>query len=99
MDRVPVFAGIKIPIGFLFYSIGGRLEPLCGSGAFFCAGRDGVPFQPERLKSDVPHDGAFLPVRLPDEKGVSSMMDVILIGAATVFFSLCFAYTRACDRL
>ncbi|CVI22440.1 conserved hypothetical protein [Agrobacterium fabacearum CFBP 5771] len=27
------------------------------------------------------------------------MMDVILIGVATVFFALCFAYTRACDRL
>ncbi|QRM61425.1 hypothetical protein F3P66_18525 [Agrobacterium fabrum] len=57
------------------------------------------PSQPERMKSGVPHDGAFLPVRLPDEIGVSSMMDVILIGAATVFFALCFAYTRACDRL
>ncbi|MCP2157248.1 UNVERIFIED_ORG: hypothetical protein J2S29_003634 [Rhizobium sp. SLBN-170] len=33
------------------------------------------------------------------KKGVPSMMDVILIGAATVFFALCFAYTRACDRL
>ncbi|KVK48079.1 hypothetical protein L901_04060 [Agrobacterium sp. D14] len=27
------------------------------------------------------------------------MMDVVLIGAATLFFALCFAYTRACDRL
>ncbi|CDI10542.1 hypothetical protein C241_00685 [Bradyrhizobium lupini HPC(L)] len=27
------------------------------------------------------------------------MMDIVLIGAATVFFALCFAYTRACDRL
>lgn len=33
------------------------------------------------------------------EKGVPSMMDIILIGAATAFFALCFAYTRACDRL
>lgn len=41
---MPASAGIEIPIGFLFYSLCGRLEPLCGSGAFFCSGRDGVPF-------------------------------------------------------
>jgi hypothetical protein len=28
-----------------------------------------------------------------------SMMDTILIGTALAFFALCFAYTRACDRL
>jgi hypothetical protein len=27
------------------------------------------------------------------------MMDIILLGTAIVFFGLCFAYTRACDRL
>jgi len=28
-----------------------------------------------------------------------SMMDIILLGTAVVFFALCFAYTQACDRL
>ncbi|CAD0215473.1 MULTISPECIES: hypothetical protein [Rhizobium/Agrobacterium group] len=51
------------------------------------------------MKSDVPHGGAFLPVRLLVEKRSPIMMDLVLIGAATVFFALCFAYTRACDRL
>ncbi|TNM61284.1 hypothetical protein FHP24_22355 [Aliirhizobium smilacinae] len=32
-------------------------------------------------------------------KGPASMMDIILLGTAVVFFGLCFAYTRACDRL
>jgi len=27
------------------------------------------------------------------------MLDVILVGTAVVFFGLCLAYTRACDRL
>ncbi|EJT06571.1 hypothetical protein RCCGE510_04507 [Rhizobium sp. CCGE 510] len=27
------------------------------------------------------------------------MMDIILLGTAIIFFALCFAYTRACDRL
>lgn len=27
------------------------------------------------------------------------MMDIILLAAALAFFGLCFAYTRACDRL
>jgi len=32
-------------------------------------------------------------------KGTRIMLDLILIGTAVVFFGLCFAYTRACDRL
>jgi len=36
------------------------------------------------------------PTRTP---GVKIMMDIILLGTAIVFFVLCFAYTRACDRL
>ncbi|GEM_PF-6432622 len=32
-------------------------------------------------------------------KGTRIMMDIILIGTVVVFFGLCFAYTRACDRL
>jgi len=27
------------------------------------------------------------------------MMDIILLGTAIAFFALCFAYTRACDKL
>jgi len=27
------------------------------------------------------------------------MMDIVLLGTAVVFFALCFAYARACDRL
>jgi len=27
------------------------------------------------------------------------MMDIILLATAIIFFALCFAYTRACDRL
>jgi len=32
-------------------------------------------------------------------KGTRIMLDLILIGTAIIFFALCFAYTRACDRL
>lgn len=32
-------------------------------------------------------------------KGTRIMMDLILVCTAVVFFGLCFAYTRACDRL
>jgi hypothetical protein len=35
----------------------------------------------------------------PTTKDSGSMMDVILVGTAVVFFAFCFAYTRACDRL
>lgn len=31
--------------------------------------------------------------------GVGSMTDVLLIGAALAFFTFCFVYVRACDRL
>ncbi|ARM91754.1 hypothetical protein RHEC894_PD00249 (plasmid) [Rhizobium sp. CIAT894] len=42
------------------------------------------------------------PFVLSDSKkatGVTIMMDIILLGTAIIFFALCFAYTRACDRL
>jgi len=32
-------------------------------------------------------------------KESGSMMDIILLGTAVVFFAICFAYTQACDRL
>lgn len=44
-------------------------------------------------------DGAYDVVSPVNIKEHEAMTDVILIGATLVFFGLCFAYTRACDRL
>ena len=43
--------------------------------------------------------GALCPVVLHDQSEFGSMMDIILLGTAIAFFALCFAYTRACDKL
>jgi hypothetical protein len=46
--------------------------------------------------------GLPAPFVLSDSKkntGVTIMMDIILLGTAIILFALCFAYTRACDRL
>ncbi len=69
----------------------------------------GSIFMPERSNDHLharkherrPFPG-MAPFVLSDSKkatGVTIMMDIILLGTAILFFALCFAYARACDRL
>ena len=90
----------KTPIKFLYLSPPPRLEPLCASAAY-SRSRDRKTFSRQNKRQRCRPAG-WRPSACPASirsKGPASMMDIILLGTAVVFFGLCFAYTRACDRL
>lgn len=89
----------KIPIKFLYLCSPVRLEPLCAPAPYSGPGGRKTLSLPDTHEVPSFRTAPFGLSGLDQFKGTRIMLDLILIGTAVVFFGLCFAYTRACDRL
>ena len=78
----------EIFIAFLCNPPRFRLERLCGSGAYTVGGEQPFLARREPLRSAASRNS-----------GRICAMDIAMLGIVIVFFGLCFAYAKACDRL
>jgi hypothetical protein len=90
----------EIPMRFLFPGAAARLEPLCGSAAYWVSNSGPRPCVEQGLAGPLsrhrPRSRGKAEIQ---QKEPGSMLDIVLIGVGVLFFALSFAYATACERL